>query len=66
MPSNQVNFENLHINPFYNESFSGAKDERVPDENFFNEVDTQNFYFPNKIERFLSEKQDSEILRQSM
>ena len=56
MPSNQVNFENLHINPFYNESFSGAKDERVPDENFFNEVNTQNFLFPNKIESLISEK----------
>ena len=43
MPPNQINFENLHFNPFYDESFSDAEDERDPDENFFNEVNTQIF-----------------------
>ena len=43
MAQNKVNFENLHSNPFYNESFSGAKDEIDPVENFFNEVNTTNF-----------------------
>ena len=56
MPPNQINFENLHFNPFYNESFSDAEDERGPDKNFFNEVNTQNFecsyLFPNEIENF--------------
>ena len=36
------NFENLHFNPFHNESFSDTEDERDPDENFFNELHTQN------------------------
>ena len=40
MPPNQINFENFHFNPFQNESFFGAEDERHPDENFFNEVNT--------------------------
>ena len=40
MPPNQINFENLHFSPFYNERFSDAEDERDPDENFFNEVNT--------------------------
>ena len=66
MPPNQINFENLHFNPFYDESFSDAEDERDPDENFFNEVNTQNFecsyLFPNEIESFLSEKENSEII----
>ena len=35
--------DNLYFNPFYNESFSDAEDERDPDENFFNKVNTQNF-----------------------
>ena len=56
MPPNQINFENLYINPFYNESFSDAEDERDADRNFFNEVNTQNFecsdLFPNEIENF--------------
>ena len=43
MPPNQINFENLHFNPFYNERIFDAEDERDPDENFFNEVNTQNF-----------------------
>ena len=34
MLPNQINFENLHLNPFYNKSFSDAEDERDPDENF--------------------------------
>ena len=37
---NQINFENLHFKPFHNESFSDAEDERDPDENVFNEVNT--------------------------
>ena len=36
-------FESLHFNPFHNESFSDTEDERDPDENFFNELNTQNF-----------------------
>ena len=66
MPPNQINFENLFFNPFYNERFSDAEDERDPDENFFNEVKTQNFecsnLFPNEIESFLSEKENSETI----
>ena len=60
------NFENLHFNPFHNESFSDTEDERDPDENFFNELNTQNFecsyLFPNEIESFLSEKENSETI----
>ena len=56
------NIENLHFNPFYNESFSDTEDERDSDENFFNELSTQNFecshLFPNEIESFLSEKEN--------
>ena len=37
---NQINFENLHSNLLHNERFSDAEDERDPDENFFNEVNT--------------------------
>ena len=66
MPPNQVNFENLHFNPFYNESFSDTQDERDPDENFFNEVNTHNFecsyLLPNEIESFLYEKKSSETI----
>ena len=40
--------------------------ERDPDENFFNEVNTQNFecfyLFSNEIESFLSEKENSETI----
>ena len=54
------NFENLHFNPFHNESFSDTEDERDPDAKFFGELNTQNFkcsdHFPNEIESFLSEK----------
>ena len=39
---------------------------RDPDENFFNEFNTQNFecsyLFPNEIESFLSEKENSETI----
>ena len=62
------NFENLHFNPFHNnnESFPNTEDERDPDENLFNELNTENFecsyLFPNEIESFLSEK----VLMQSM
>ena len=58
------NFENLHFNPFHNESFSDTEDERDPDENFFNELNIQNFnlIFPNDIESFLSEKGNSETI----
>ena len=66
MLSNQINFENLHLNPFYNKSFSDAEDERDPDENLFNEVNTQNFecsyLFPNAIKRFFSEKGSCETI----
>ena len=59
-------FESLHFNPFHNESFSDTEDERDPDENFFNELSTQNFecsyLFPNEIESFISETEDSEII----
>ena len=59
-------FENLHFNLFYNESFSDKDDEREPDENFFNEVNTENFecsyLFPNEIESFLSKKENSETV----
>ena len=40
MSPNQINFENFHFNSFQNESFSDAEDERHPDENFFDEVNT--------------------------
>ena len=66
MPPKQINFENVYFNPFYNQRFSDAEDERDPDENFFNEVNTQNFecsyLFPNEIESFLSEKKNSETI----
>ena len=66
MPPNQINFESLHFNPLYNERFSDSEDERDPDENFFNEVNTQNFQcsyiFPNEIESFLSEKKNSKTI----
>ena len=59
-------FESLPFNPFHNESFSNTEDERDPDENFFNELSTQNFecsyLFPNDIESFLSEKESSETI----
>ena len=60
------NFESLNFNPFPNEGFSDTEDERDPDENFFNELNTQNFecsyLFPNEIESFLSEKENSETI----
>ena len=60
----------LKINPFYNKSLSGAEDERDTDEHFFNEVNTQNFecsyLFPNEIESFPSEKENSETIRGSL
>ena len=60
------NFEKLHFNPIHNESFSDTVDGRHPDENFFNELNTQNFecsyLFPNGIEIFLSEKENSETV----
>ena len=66
MPPNQINLKNLHFNPFYNQRFSDAADDRDPGENFFNEVNTQNFecsyLFPNEIESFLSEKKNSETV----
>ena len=61
---NQINFENSHFNSFYNESFS--EDERDPDGNFFNEVNTHNFecsyLFPSETESFRSEKENSETI----
>ena len=66
MSPNQMNFENLHFNSFYNESFSDAKDKRDPDENLFDEVNTQNFeccyLFPNVIKSFLSKEENSEAI----
>ena len=67
MPPSQINFENLHFNPFYNETFSDKEDQRDPDnENFFNEVSTQNFQcsylLPNETESFLSKKENSETI----
>ena len=60
MPPDQINFENLHSSPSYNEIFSDTEDKKDPDENFFNEVNTQNFecayLFSKRIEIFLSEK----------
>ena len=60
------NFENSHFNTFYNESFTDTEDERDPDENFFNELNTQNFecsdLFPNEIETVLPEKENSETI----
>ena len=59
MPPDQINFENLHSSPFYNESFSDAEGKKDPDENFFDEANTQNFecayLFPKRIDIFLSE-----------
>ena len=66
MPPNEINFEKSHFNPFYNERFSDAEDKSDPDKNFFNKVDTQNFectyLFPNEIESFLSQKENSETI----
>ena len=60
------NFENLQFNPFHNESFSDTEDETDPGENFFNELNTQNFecsyLFPNEIESFLAEKENFESI----
>ena len=62
----QTNNENLDFNPFYNESFSDAGDERDPDENPFNRVNTQSFkcayLWPKEIQSFLSEKENSETI----
>ena len=60
MASRSCSFENSeNLNPFHNETFSDAEDERDPDENLFNELNIQNFefsyLFPNEIECFLSE-----------
>ena len=61
-------FQKLTFDPFYNELFSDAEDERQrePDENFFNEFNAQNFecsyLFPNEIESFLFEKENSETI----
>ena len=59
-------FRQLHFNLFYNKSFSDGEDERYPDENFFNEVNMQNFkcsyLFPKEIESFLSEKKNSKTI----
>ena len=56
----------IYFNSFYNESFSDTEVERDPDEDFFNEVNTQNFersyLFPNESESFLSQKENSEII----
>ena len=66
MPLNQIDFENLHLNFFYNERFSDTEGERDPDENFFNVVNTQNFecfyLFPNELKSFIFEKENSETI----
>ena len=66
MPLNEINLENLQFNFFYIERFSDAEDERDPDENSFNEVNTQNFectyLFPHEIQSFLSQKKNSESI----
>ena len=66
MPPNQTNFENLHFNLLYNESLCDIEDERDPNTNLFNDVNTENFersyLFPNEIESFLSEKENSETI----
>ena len=66
MPPNKINLESLHLNLFFNKTFSEAKDEKDPDEIFFNEVNSQNFkcsyFFQNDIESFVSEKENSEII----
>ena len=66
----QTYVENLYFNPFYNKHFSDIEDERHPDENVFNEVNTQNFecsyLFPNEIESFLPEKENSQTVNKSM
>ena len=66
MAPNQVDFENLYFNSFYNEHFSDTEDERDPDENFFNKVNAQNFecfyLFPNELESFIFEKENSETI----
>ena len=68
MAPNHVHLKSLHFNPFHNESFSDTEDERDPGENFFNELNTQNFecsyLFPNEIESFLSEKENSETINE--
>ena len=60
------NFENLRFNPFYNKTFSDTEDERDADENFFNELNALKFecsyLFPNEIESFFSEKENSETI----
>ena len=64
------NFKNLHFNPLHNESFSNTEDERDPDENFFNELNTQSFecsyLFPNEIKVFFLKKKMLKLLMQSM
>ena len=65
MPPNQLNFENLRFNSIYNEEIFLA-DERNQDENFFDEVNTQNFecsyLFQNEIKVFLSENENSKTV----
>ena len=64
------NIENLHFNPFYNESFSDTEDERDPDENFFNELNAENFecsyLFQIKLKVFFLRKKILKLLMQSM
>ena len=66
MTPNQINFEKLLFNPFYNKKFFDAECERDPDEISFNELNTQNlefsYLFPIEIERFISEKKISETM----
>ena len=63
MAPNQVDFENLHFNSFYKEHFSDTENERDLDENFFNKVNFEcSYLFPNELESFLFEKENSETI----
>ena len=70
MAPNQVDFENLYFNSFYNEHFSDTEDERDPDENFFNVVNTQNFecfyLLPNELKVLSLRKKILKLLMQSI
>ena len=70
MLPDQINFENLHSSPFYNEIFSDAEDKKDPDENFFDEVNTQNFecayLFPLRLRVFFLRSKILKLLMQSM
>ena len=67
MSPNQVNFENLHFDPFYDERFSHTEEVRDPNERLFNEVNTESFeysycFFSNEIENLLSQTKTLQLL----